>query len=120
MQEKRDLRSFKNKQQAVYSRQNPVYEPPQLRAQAEPTAEQALNDPEKSEDLGRLQSVLGQYEGKSENELMSELANMTRKNKEEGKLDNNRLMEMSQKIAPMLDDTQRDKMQTILEQLKKM
>lgn|GEM_PF-3313925 len=63
------------------------------------------------------ESIINEYSGKSESELMNELLNTTAKLKAEGKFDTAALQQGMQAILPMLNDEQKQKLFRIVGQL---
>lgn len=61
-------------------------------------------------DNNDINKTYAQYEGKSESELMSELVKL----KQNGAIKDGQMSEMAKKIAPMLNDEQRRRLNTIL------
>jgi len=64
--------------------------------------------------MNNVQDAINKYGSKSEGELMGELINA----KQSGLIDPNELAGVAQKIAPMLNEEQRQRLDSVLRQLK--
>lgn len=64
-----------------------------------------------------VSEMIGKYSGKSESELMSELRRVTSEQKKEGVYDPQSMQTLVQQLAPMLNEEQKRKLQTITSQL---
>lgn len=64
--------------------------------------------------MNNVQDAINKYGSKSEGELMGELMNA----KQSGLIDPNELAGVAQKIAPMLNEEQRQRLDSVLRQLK--
>ncbi len=75
--------------------------------------------PEKTEDAVRAEaeSIISQYSGLSEPELMAELKKATAKQKAEGRFDPSAVKQGVESILPMLNDQQKRKLFEILGQI---
>lgn len=71
------------------------------------------------EQVERLKEDLYDYKDKSDREIYDEVKRMARENKEKGTLDNKKLNEFANSVAPMLNDDQKQRLNSILKQLKK-
>ena len=98
----KDLRSFKPRKHAPADADL-------LKKASEMSANEAQMDQAQT-----LKKQMGQYEGKSEDELMRELLRVTREEKQKGKLDANSVANIKNSIWPMLNDQQRKKLLSIL------
>ncbi len=90
-----DLRSFK---------QNP-----ELKRQASEAAN--------PETMAILQNTFLQYQGKSETELIDELMNKARIQRQKGMLSNNQLQTLANLLSPMLTGEQLERMRSLIEEL---
>ena len=70
------------------------------------------------QDTAAIQETMEQLSGRSKEELFDALAAATREERAAGNLDNTRMDEIYEKLSPMLTQTQRQKMQQVLERLK--
>ena len=78
-------------------------------------SDQDLNTPQAQAILEAAKSL----EGKSRAELMEELVNATAQERAQGTLNNEQMDDMYATIAPMLNNTQRRKLEQLISQLKK-
>ncbi len=65
-----------------------------------------------------FQSRFNEYASKSENELMQELNDAVKRMKQEGSFDVNMLENLYKTASPMLNETQRARMRSIIDMLK--
>jgi len=77
-----------------------------------------LNSKQK-EQVEKLKESLYDYKDKSSKEIYNEVKKMAKENKEKGTLDNKKLSEFANNVAPMLNDEQKQRLDAILKQLKK-
>ena len=59
-----------------------------------------------------------EYSGKSESELYAELISLASKGKEDGTLNEKSINDFQEKISPVLNEEQREKLQEILNKLR--
>ena len=97
---KRDIKNFSSQKEHTSN--------PSITQAAERIARQM--DPAQ---LEQFQDVIGQYSGKSEQELMNELLRA----KQSGAISASSLIGAAQSILPMLNDNQRGKLSEVLSQL---
>ena len=71
-----------------------------------------------SNTAGNIQNIVNQYSGKSDNELLSELKRVTGEQKEAGQLDDNTMENVANRLSPMLNAQQRQRLQDVIRQLK--
>jgi|GEM_PF-2797359 len=69
--------------------------------------------------MRQVQQVVEQYQGKSEAELLTDLQAMVSAERAAGTLTNARIDSIAAMLAPMLDPAQKQRMQTVMQQLKK-
>ena len=67
----------------------------------------------------RLQAMIEEYSGLSENELLKEFLSKTIERKMKGDLSNDELEKIKETISPMLNDLQKNKMNELFEMVKK-
>lgn len=104
---KRDLRSMGNKN-----------EMPPISQQMPPISQQEIENASQNIDpatLNNVQSVLNQYGDKSEADLMNDLKGF----QQAGVMDNAALYDMAQKISPMLNIQQQQKLYVVMQELAK-
>ena len=65
-----------------------------------------------------ISSLSARFDGKNQTELLSAIFNEAKKGKERGTLTNKDIDNFAATIAPMLNDTQRAKLQSIVKKLK--
>jgi len=65
-----------------------------------------------------VEETFAQYEGKSEDELMSDLEQVIKQGRKDGSFSDDMLDGFIQNVAPMLDDVQRQKLQSIAQMIK--
>lgn len=70
------------------------------------------------QDTGAIQDAMERLNGRSKEELFDALAEATREERAAGNLDKTRMDEIYAKLSPMLTESQRQKMQEVLERLK--
>lgn len=75
--------------------------------------------PEQQALFNQVKKKAGTMKGKSESEMLSQIEQIARTQKQAGKLDNKALDEFAARIAPALNDKQKIKMKQILVRLKK-
>lgn len=85
--------------------------------------EQAAKNKDSSNDKEKIaetvEDIAKQYEGKSEEELMSDILKRASIGKQDGSIDFNELDKMTQKIVPMLNSEQQEKLDYIMNLIKK-
>lgn len=69
-------------------------------------------------DIQGMQEVISKYENKSENELMGELEQAIKSGRKEGTFSNEMLDAFVKNVAPMMDSTQRKKLDSITKMIK--
>ena len=69
-------------------------------------------------DEQNIRQTLNKYQGMSQSDLMQELIKETNKQKQSGKLNDQKLAELSSQLKPMLDDNQKTKLDEILKMLR--
>lgn len=108
----RDLRSFKNiKINDVKSQDGKK----KIKKQVEDIK---LNKKQKKQ-VEKLKENLVDYKDKSSDEIYNEVRKMAKENKEKGTLDNQKLNSFANSVAPMLNNDQKQRLNDILKQLKK-
>ena len=70
------------------------------------------------DDIRNVQDTISKYQGKSEDEMFSELMKMVDKEKKDGSFNIDTLASFARNAAPMLSSEQREKMEAIIKQLK--
>ena len=65
--------------------------------------------------MGDINDAINQYGNKSEAELMNELVNIRR----QGVIDDEKLVEVYQRLTPLLNDAQRKRLEAVLGTLQK-
>ncbi|MDD3401529.1 MAG: hypothetical protein PHT58_07905 [Eubacteriales bacterium] len=65
-----------------------------------------------------IRDIYQSNQGKSEDELMSELETMTREQRASGEMDNSKMEEIYEMLYPMLSESQRAKMREVIRRLK--
>lgn len=71
-----------------------------------------------SSDKQKLFSMLRQFEGKSEDEIIASILQTAEKNRAEGKLSDSEIDSFYSMISPMLDEKKREKLDGIIELIK--
>jgi hypothetical protein len=106
---KRDLRSFKKAKGSGLSKDEITN-----------VAKKAkLNVGEVSEcDIQSIEETVSKYENKSESELMGDLERMIREGRENGTFTEDMLDAFIRNVSPMLDDSQRKKLEGIVRTIK--
>lgn len=69
--------------------------------------------------MKEAKAVAGQYNGRSEGDMMKEIYSRALEGKRNGTLTNEQIDAFYKQFAPMLDGAKRKKLQKIVEQLKK-
>lgn len=69
-------------------------------------------------DEQNIRQTLNKYQGMSQSDLMQELIKETNKQKQNGKLNDQKLAELGSQLKPMLDDNQKTKLDEILKMLR--
>ena len=69
-------------------------------------------------DEQNIRQTLNKYQGMSQSDLMQELIKETNKQKQNGKLNDQKLAELGSQLNPMLDDNQKTKLDEILKMLR--
>lgn len=64
------------------------------------------------------EDIIKQYEGKSEDELISELKNIASSGRQDGTFNNEMLEGFYKNVAPMMDSDQRSKLDSLIDMLK--
>lgn len=64
-----------------------------------------------------LKERIKQYEGKSENELMKQLFSAVEQGKRDGTFSKEALEQFASQVSPMINDEQRQKLQSLMQQL---
>ena len=75
-------------------------------------------DEQKLDEIDRVNKMMSQYEGKSENELMGELFRTVQQGKKDGSFDTRMLDDFYQKAAPLMQGDQKKRLDAIMRQLK--
>ena len=76
-------------------------------------------DPADKDKAETIKRMYDEYAGKDEKELYEKLFQMTKQGKKDGSLNNSDIDTMAQRIAPMLDDEKRARLNSIIDMLKK-
>jgi len=107
---KKDLRQIKKDKQASRVSKDEVRE----------AAKKFNVDASQIEDdsIRSVEETIAQYENKSEDELMGDLEHMISQGRKDGSFTDDMLEGFIQNVAPMLDDTQRQKLQSIAQMIK--
>ena len=77
----------------------------------------AESEPARGDVRAEAESIISQYSGMNETELMSELKKATAKQKAEGRFDPSAVKQGVESILPMLNDQQKRKLFEILGQI---
>ena len=80
--------------------------------------ESKLNNEQKKQ-LEKLKGIAKQYEGKSDNEILKDLSQAVDKGKKEGTLTDEKINSIASTIAPMLNSEQRNKLNKLMQTIKK-
>jgi len=64
------------------------------------------------------EDIIKHYEGKSEDELVSELKNLASSGRKDGSFDNDMLTSFYKNVAPMMDNEQKKKLDDLVDMLK--
>lgn len=92
---------------------------PDLRSlKQNPNQAQKMAEGVDPEAMRQVKSLVDHYQGKSEAELLADLQDTVKKERAAGTMSNARMDSFAQMLGPMLDPSQRQRMQAILEQLK--
>ena len=75
-------------------------------------------DPPDAESKAEILEAVKQRSGRSESELFSELCEVTKHERAEGRMNNLYLEDIYEKLAPMLTQAQCEKMREVLRRLK--
>lgn len=89
-----------------------------LRGNAKNISENNLNESQKKQ-FDTLKTMAKNYEGKSESEILGEIKKTVEKGKQDGSLNDNKINEIANQIAPMLNSQQKAKLDMLLKTLKK-
>jgi hypothetical protein len=110
---KKDLRQMKNEKsgKAPVSKKD-IYEIAK-KANLRPDLDKVDN-----KDIQNMQQVISKYENKSENELMGELERMIQNGRKDGSFSNEMLDAFVKNVAPMMDSSQRKKLDSIAKMIK--
>lgn len=107
---KKDLRQMKKNKQASRVSKEEVHE----------VAKKLNVDATQIEDdnIASMEETVAQYENKSEDELMGDLERVITQGRNDGSFTDDMLDGFIQNVAPMLDDAQRQKLQSIAQMIK--
>lgn len=72
----------------------------------------------KNEDISSMQNTISKYENKSENELMGDLEQAIKNGKKDGSFSNEMLEAFVKNVTPMMDASQRKKLDNITKMIK--
>lgn len=89
-----------------------------LRNQNVNTNEDNLNNEQKKQ-LDKLKGMAKQYEGKTDAEILTDLSKAVEKGKKDGSLTNEKIDSIASTIAPMLNNEQRNKLNKLMQTIKK-
>ena len=89
-----------------------------LRNQNSNTNENNLNNEQKKQ-LDKLKGMAKQYEGKSDTEILTDLSKAVEKGKKDGSLTDEKIDSIASTIAPMLNSEQRNKLNRLMQTIKK-
>ena len=89
-----------------------------LRNQNSNTNENNLNNEQKKQ-LDKLKGMAKQYEGKSDTEILTDLSTAVEKGKKDGSLTDEKIDSIASTIAPMLNNEQRNKLNKLMQTIKK-
>ncbi len=71
-----------------------------------------------NKDIQNMQEVISKYESKNENELMGDLERMVQSGRKDGSFSNEMLDAFVKNVAPMMDSSQRKKLDSITKMIK--
>jgi len=91
---------------------------PNLNKEKAKTQAENVSASEKEKIAETVEDMAKKYEGKSEEELMSDILKRAAQGKQDGSIDFNQLDNMTQKIAPMLNSEQQEKLSYIMNLIK--
>ena len=80
--------------------------------------ESKLNNEQKKQ-LDKLKGMAKQYEGKSDSEILRDLSQAVDKGKKDGTLTDEKINSIASTIAPMLNSEQRNKLNKLMQTIKK-
>ena len=106
--QKRDLRSMKNKQ-PVHPKKTPAGQIP---------SKENLT-PQQQQQFEQLRTMAKPYENRSRSQLLQDAMQLVRNERQQGRMDNAQLDGYLRALSPMLDAAQRQEMMQVIEQLKK-
>ena len=75
--------------------------------------------PKEQEQLNRMKKNVGKYQNYSEEQLMNEIRNMRSSNPGVKNIDDKKLNDFKDFLSPMLDNQQKQRLNSIINQLKK-
>lgn len=81
-------------------------------------SEENLNK-EQRRQFEKLKGMAKQYEGKSDSEILKDLSKAVEKGKKDGSLTNEKIDSIASTIAPMLNGQQKEKLQKLMNSIKK-
>jgi hypothetical protein len=109
---KKDLRQMKSgKQKITMSKQD-------IQEMAKKANINADLDRVDNGDIQSMQDAISRYENKSEGELMGELEKMVSNGRKEGTFSDEMLESFMKNVAPMMDASQRKKLQSLAKMIK--
>ena len=79
--------------------------------------EKDLNAQQKTQ-LNKLKNMAKKYEGKSDNEILSDLSSAIKKGKADGSLTDEKINSLASTISPMLSGEQRNKLSQLMKMIK--
>ena len=74
---------------------------------------------QEQDQLNRMKNRVGKYQNYSEDQLMNEINNMRKTSKAVKNIDDNKLNDFKNFLSPMLDNQQKQRLNSIINQLKK-
>lgn len=82
-----------------------------------PKEEMDKADNIKSDDVNFVKNLVGKYKNNKEM-LVNDIVKLAAKNKKEGKIDDNQLNNIEEKLSPMLNDKQKQMLKNIMGMIK--
>ena len=95
-----------------------IYLKRSLRNSGKMPDESKLNNEQKVQ-FEKLKGMAKQYEGKSDNEILKDLSQAVDKGKKDGTLTDEKINSIASTIAPMLNAEQRNKLNKLMQTIKK-
>lgn len=92
---------------------------PNLKNEKKPKEDKGNFNTSKEKIAETVQEIAKDYEGKTEEELMSDILKRAAAGKKDGSIDFNELDNMTKKVAPMLNPEQKERLNYIMNMIKK-